>query len=314
MSPENIDSIKKFRDEFSSYLKDFRTVYRGRVVTILNSPLKTAFLGFLSTLNNSINLFEDLIACRAIDKFKTLRITQDFLENHFGKIRQKGGFNRNPNTVQFEGTMRKLLFENEVKTSNCSNVFEHDIPLLKVPSFKKKPILESSEQQESATVEVFQQQQVTQKNTNEDKMLAYRAASLERAVLQKTVCQRCKVEWFIGERTSDEFVEMIKEKEEINQPMKMTMKLVKAAEQFSHYRIENSEHFEAIANAIFERLNIDNMYENSNHDEHKQVFIKNMIRMYLRLRFADIANNLTQNLLKNYWGNKAEKLKQFAGR
>lgn len=52
----------------------------------------------------------------------TYRLSQDHLELFFGCIRQKGGYNNNPNVVQFKSAYKKILNHLELKTNfrgNC---------------------------------------------------------------------------------------------------------------------------------------------------------------------------------------------------
>lgn len=52
----------------------------------------------------------------------TYRLSQDHLEIFFGRIRQKGGYNNNPNVVQFKSAYKKLLNHLELKSAfrgNC---------------------------------------------------------------------------------------------------------------------------------------------------------------------------------------------------
>lgn len=327
MTPANIENIKQFATKFSAYLQDFTAIYRGKVVNIMKSPLKTAFIGLVCTLNNSINLYTELVETGMCDKLRTLYETQDTLENYFGRIRQLGGFNRNPNTVEFEGAMRKLLFDNEVKASEYSNVRPHSIPLLTISSYKKKPQTTLQEERQSVALmeeelseqlqEIDQSNQPSHENNGRslDEMIAYRAACLEKTILFKVKsCDQCKSKWFEGEKVNDLYVEMVKNGEKLNQPCIDTVEIVKYAESYVNHRVENAEHFEAISNTILGHFNIENVYTSLNHEcNYKKDFIKILVNFYLRVRFMEVAANQTESLMKVFWGNNAAKQKQFAG-
>lgn len=51
-------------------------------------------------------------------------LSQDHLETLFSKIRQKGGFNDNPNCVRFKAAFIRILVQNEIRASfnaNCDD-------------------------------------------------------------------------------------------------------------------------------------------------------------------------------------------------
>lgn len=53
---------------------------------------------------------------------RTYAFSQDHLEMLFCKIRSKNGHNDNPNVIQFQGALRKLLSNVEIKppvSANC---------------------------------------------------------------------------------------------------------------------------------------------------------------------------------------------------
>ena len=49
------------------------------------------------------------------------RFSQDHIEILFSCIRQKGGWNNNPNCVQFQSALRRLLIKNSVTASKVAN-------------------------------------------------------------------------------------------------------------------------------------------------------------------------------------------------
>lgn len=51
----------------------------------------------------------------------THKLSQDHVENFFGCIRGRGGFNNNPTAAQFMASYRRLLIQTEVKSSNSGN-------------------------------------------------------------------------------------------------------------------------------------------------------------------------------------------------
>lgn len=73
-------------------------------------------------MKNLINLFNRT----KLDQIKFLlsyKISQDHLEVYFSAIRSRGGFNNNPNTIQFWSAYKRLLVRHQINGSlygNCS--------------------------------------------------------------------------------------------------------------------------------------------------------------------------------------------------
>lgn len=85
-------------------------------------------MGFLICLESLKILHTRLIETKEIKYIATYRLSQDHLELFFGCIRQKGGYNNNPNVVQFKSAYKKLLNHLELKNSFRGNC----VPLEKI--------------------------------------------------------------------------------------------------------------------------------------------------------------------------------------
>lgn len=90
--------------KFEFYYKYFKSV------EVYKSVRRADFLkGIDLTLKAVGSLCADLKA-EGYAYVNTRDLQQDCLENYFSAVRQKGGFNRNPTTVQFKTTFRCLFF------------------------------------------------------------------------------------------------------------------------------------------------------------------------------------------------------------
>jgi len=88
---------------------------------LLNHRRKTAFIGFIISINSVIGLATELLT-RDVNPFKyflTYKLSQDHIELFFSKIRCKGGFNNNPSVVQFRAAYRSLILKNCVSVHKC---------------------------------------------------------------------------------------------------------------------------------------------------------------------------------------------------
>lgn len=102
----------------------------GDGISLVNHRRKTAFVGFVMSVNSVMGLAEDLLhrSVNPFGYFLTYKLSQDHLELFFSKIRSRGGFNNNPSVVQFKASFRSLILKNCIApsvNSNCS-VLEDD--------------------------------------------------------------------------------------------------------------------------------------------------------------------------------------------
>ena len=104
----NLEIIKTVVVEISDYLltlKDFNgqlLVYHRR---------KTFIIGLVSTAKSLIAISEELLS-REVNPYKyilTYKFSQDHIELLFSCIRSRGGFNNNPNTLQFRTALKQIL-------------------------------------------------------------------------------------------------------------------------------------------------------------------------------------------------------------
>lgn len=66
-------------------------------------------------------LADDLFTEGILSYLPTFRISQDFIETLFSKIRRMGEHNTNPTALGFKNTLRNLLAKQAISASNCGN-------------------------------------------------------------------------------------------------------------------------------------------------------------------------------------------------
>lgn len=77
--------------------------------SVINTKLKTGFVGFASNAFAATNMFDVLTKRYNVAKLPMYRISQDHVETLFSVIRACGGFNNNPTTRQFVSAIRKII-------------------------------------------------------------------------------------------------------------------------------------------------------------------------------------------------------------
>lgn len=130
---EYLDKVKNYILGLSIFIK-YRSTVRGRVSmklvkkNLIVTKSKTGFLGFLVCIESLRHLYSSLILEGRMLYIATYRLSQDHIEMLFGLIRRHGGYNNNPNVIQFKGIFKKILHHLELKSSFLGNC----IPLEKV--------------------------------------------------------------------------------------------------------------------------------------------------------------------------------------
>lgn len=145
ITQNNTTGIENHLLEAVNYLESLRTADGG---FLKDSRRKTFVLGFkvssLAYLGVAREMFK-IEECRYLLSFK---LSQDHLENFFSKVRSKGGFNNNPDVVNFKSALRSLLIFNQISPSpnaNTMHVTESDEGCLLNLKAKRHTVEEETE-------------------------------------------------------------------------------------------------------------------------------------------------------------------------
>ncbi|EFN68165.1 hypothetical protein EAG_06592, partial [Camponotus floridanus] len=92
------------------------------------SGRRTFLYGFAITSKSVLSISENLLfASNPLYKYiLTYKFSQDHLELFFAKIRSCNGNNNNPNALQLQYVMRKILLRNNIKLTDNYNCLELD--------------------------------------------------------------------------------------------------------------------------------------------------------------------------------------------
>jgi len=124
INSNNINNIKIFLDAFKLYVENLRfqpTQLYPEGEQILKSQRKTGFLGFIICLTNLLELYEQIQI--NMNYLLSYKLSQDRLKVFFSALRSRGGFNNNPNAIQFHSAYKRLLVRHQVNGlmyGNCS--------------------------------------------------------------------------------------------------------------------------------------------------------------------------------------------------
>ena len=120
LTRNNIDYREKSLKEISTYLL---TLTNEKGQKIIQHRRKAFVQGFVSAAKAVVDLARDLLF-REVNPFGyllTYKVSQDHIELLFCCIRDRGGFNNNPNVVQFKAAMRQILIKNSIIVTSAGN-------------------------------------------------------------------------------------------------------------------------------------------------------------------------------------------------
>lgn len=130
LNDENRDKLKNAADMFERYINDLYTTDKNK---ILLTKRKTGFIGIIICLRNIFPLFEQLKKL-GLTYLLTYKLSQDYIETFFSAIRSRGGFNNNPNALEFKSAYKRLLIRHELKEFENGNCVFDSIDILSISS------------------------------------------------------------------------------------------------------------------------------------------------------------------------------------
>ncbi|EZA55359.1 THAP domain-containing protein [Ooceraea biroi] len=99
ISANTLDIYSAFIENFCHYVNSLRNM-NGR--KLIHCVRHRGFLGFITALRNSIELYKHLNNTYNLKYLLTYKLCQDHIENLFSFIRSCDGFNNNPSCTQFD--------------------------------------------------------------------------------------------------------------------------------------------------------------------------------------------------------------------
>jgi len=124
INDKKINYIKDFLDHFKGYiegLKYYNINSQQQGVQILKSTHKTGFLGLIILCLSNLLKFFDVVKPYEMSYLLSYKISQDYIEVFFSAMQSRGGFNNNPNAIQFRSAYLQLLVRYEISGSTYVN-------------------------------------------------------------------------------------------------------------------------------------------------------------------------------------------------
>ena len=110
-------------DKLAEYIFNLKT---ERGTYLRRDRRQTAIWGFVFSMKSVEAIAQDLLNRNhhPYQYVLTCKFSQDHIELLFNKIRWRGGWNNNPNALQFKYALRQIIIRNSIepsKTGNCTN-------------------------------------------------------------------------------------------------------------------------------------------------------------------------------------------------
>lgn len=328
------DFISCFNDA-KVYLRGLKIIQDEKKNSILKSKSHTPFKGFLNNMTSFICIYNEYIKKFKCDEFYTFAVSQDLLESFFGCIRRMGSTNDNPTAQQFTAAYRKLLFHNEVSSSDGSNCENDVTKVLTVSSKAKSTILQADPDDLKMladydflnldVIDPIERCDETHSDVLHENSLVYLAGIVEANVIRKLVrkgkkgCKKCMETFTENEITLDDFIDFkIENGKNVIQPCESTMKIIHIVEKFlEKYDSENIKiSFSTIIAHIMQNIDTSQLYASSQFDEthnHKDDLVKLVMEEYMDLQSMQFGRRVTRLTQKKLIRHDRLKLVHLAG-
>jgi len=137
---DNIEKIENFLETFKTYVEGLRygpTNNDANGEQLIKSKRQVGFIGLIICLTNLINTYK-VVKEEKMTYLLSYKLSQDHLEIFFSAMRSRGGFNNNPNAIQFRSAYKRLIVRHEVNGSIYGNCTQLDSSSILFVSAKKR--------------------------------------------------------------------------------------------------------------------------------------------------------------------------------
>lgn len=305
---ENINDITIKFNHDKEYIRGLRMIENGEIVPILNTNSYTPFFGFNHNMTSVLGIYHDYIVPQSseIDDFFIFSISQDHVESTFGCVRQMGGNNCNPNAQQFEAAYRKLLVQNDIKSSIDSNC-QNDVTKFLNVSSGAKSMSASANPVELKMLSTYDNEFLIQSHEEEDGLRnhskAYLASELEKKINRKIelkgsqACAQCLNIFEENDRINDVFVQFLSQNKKVQQPCKSTVHIIGLVDSILEKYDSLDISYASMLAYIFEQTSLLTLFESSEFGEqhnHKFDFVKLLIETYLDMKCTNVSRIVTR--------------------
>lgn len=313
--PENIGLVEAFFEGAISYISNLKFPSGNLVI---DSKRKTGFIGLIIDMRSAILVFRQLVLEeKKLKYFPVYKISQDHVELFFSAIRARGGFNNNPNAVQFRAAFKRLLIRAEIRGGNGNCVPLEQINILTCSSktdpvttindlTANKTLIEIPEDDSSLYEEYIDCLNSTLTKYSEC-VVTYIAGFVARKLSRTIKCVVCTSMLFGDPSAHRHSLIKYKSRGGLVYPSKDVEDLCKIAEKIlkSNFKKQFFEkYYLYIFSFIIEHYGERNTFctESCEHDaSHKYLLMKSVLRTYINIRYRYFGKKNTETIsCRNY--------------
>lgn len=277
---------------------------------------------------NLKSMYKELVESNLMENLPTFSFSQDHLESFFGRIRSRHGFNDNPNVQQFCGAFRRIIVNQEIRSSRSSNCQDH-LNILTVSSRRLQresaesnknlsPILTDSDdgaefdedKKNPDQTELMQECEFLPDDL-EKTSVAYMAGLIEKKILTQAAfnCPLCRQVFSVNDKIAETLLTGTLDSVQV--PCQTTFDICYISNTYLKILARDAGYtYEKLFSDIWRQMDIKNAYAKTNfegHEEHKEFFIKIIIEEFVRKQANCIAKEVTRKekgLLMRHFLNK----------
>lgn len=325
LNSDNSEAVFSLYNQLQPYLLSLKF---SRKICV-DSRRKTGFVGFLINMVSVRHLYEEYVLTGSLPYLPTFYLTQDPLESFFSRVRSLLGSNDNPTTQQLKSSIRKLLFFNEVTSTEFASC-QDNLDILSISSaIGPEPQTLRNHDDDDDDINLFNEDEDheamdianeivreegfifapsmhdTNIETKEDATIAFIAGSIERKILSSRFdCDYCK-HVFDENKIDGAFIN----NDKTQRPCKSTFIICKHTHDiFDKGRQDINFNYQKIFHSIKCALSIERLFDDASFDHedghfHRECFINSVIDEYVRVYGTYVARCITleqqQIMLRN---------------
>lgn len=314
ISPQNEKEIFAY---FEKAIEFFKKLKLPNGTLLVESRTRTAFRGFIANMINLRCIYEEYVETNLMSNLPTQMFSQDHLEAFFGRIRSLNGRNENPTAEQFSSAFRKIVVNNDIRSTNGNC---HDsLDILSVSSARQKVITAVVNESTIAKYEGVSNKRDKINNVPgelEDASIAHTALLIERKMEDQCRfnCELCleffsqKASMRIGQSSPSDLTSM---------PCQSVHDICSLAHKYVDILTKDASYtYDQLLADVMREFDIDLAFNGASfegHESHKYYCIQYVAEEYIRVHATYVAKKATLNEHKILIGARYKKMAHFLG-
>lgn len=319
MFPGNIGLVEALFEGAISYLQNL-TLQSGQ--KLVDSRRKTGFGGLILDMVSSIRLYKYLVDGAELLQYLPLyKVSQDHLELFFSAIRARGGFNNNPNAVQFKAAFKRLLIRAEIRDAGFGNCIPLEQINILTCSSKTNPVAAINElternsfvelpEDDSDLFEEFIHCMYNSLSNYSESVVTYISGFISRKLARSVKCCICANLLFGDPNAYKKSFITLKNRDGLIYPSQdvtsILMKVEKILKGVFQMQLRSELYYLHVFRFFMEHFDESNLFKsNCEHDTtHRLLLIKSIVQTYMDLRFKYYGKKTTEKISFRSYFNK----------